>query len=157
MKFRLSLGFAALAAAALAQPAAAQDRVFEGSDTSCTVEVRYDAKAMLMQVEADGTSQIGLMFKTAVDRPGRTREGYFSMRFDFSTAGPVTYRDGYDGEFAQGYIADMSVEDLLWMLSETQGRFAYSVGGTAHRIETETGEDIAEFAAFRGCVAKLTA
>ncbi|WP_231685051.1 hypothetical protein [Citromicrobium sp. JL1351] len=144
-----------MAGAAMAQPALAQDRVVEVSDATCRIEVGNGSKALLMRADTDGSAIIGLMFKAAVDTPGRQREGYFYMRLDFSTGGPVTYRDGFAGDYAQGYIADMSVDDLAWMLSETPGRFSYAVGGTAQRIEADTSEDIPEFKAFRTCVEGL--
>ena len=155
MKFRLSFGLAALAAMALAHPATAQERVFEGSDGSCSIEVRGSDKALLMRAKADGTAQIGLMFKDAVDAPGRTREGYFYLGLDTSTSGPVTYRDGYEGEFSSGYIAEMGTADLWWMVDPVHGRLSLAVGSPARNFEARTGEDIVEFEAFRTCLEKL--
>jgi len=151
----LVLGRAAALGSGQAAAAQERERVVELSQSGCRIEVSDGTKALLMQADADGAAKIGLMFRAAVDTPGRKREGYFYMRLDFSTGGPVTYRDGFEGDYAQGYIADMSVDDLAWMLSETQGRFSYSVGGTAHRFEAKTGEDIPEFGAFRDCLEAL--
>lgn len=156
MKLRIAGMLAASALIGSGQAAFAKDheRVVKGTDSQCSIELRGSERALLMLARADGSAQIGLMFKEAVDTPGRTRDGYFSMRFDFSTSGPVTYREGYEGAFSSGYIADMSTDDLLWMLDESQGRFSYSIDSNTG-FEAQTGDDIAEFAAFRGCVAEL--
>ena len=145
-----------LAAAGLVQPAAARgvEHVLEASDEGCSIEVRGADRALLLRADADGNSQIGLMFKDAVDTPGRTRDGYFYLGFDTSTSGPVTYRDGYEGDFSSGYIAEMGTADLWWMVDPAHGRLSLSVDSTTG-FEAKTGEGVAQFNAFRDCLAEL--
>ena len=156
MKLLLSIGPAAVAAVVLAQPAFAQgpEHVVEASDEGCRIEVRGADKALLMLADADGNAQIGLMFRDAVATPGQTRDGYFNLGFNTSTSGPVTYRDGYEGDFSSGYIADMGTADLGWMVDPEHGRLSLSVDGNTG-FEARTGKNVAHFNAFRDCLADL--
>ena len=131
-----------------------QERVFEGSDASCSIEVRGSDRALLMRAEADGTAQIGLMFKDAAASPGHARDGYIYLGFDTSTSGPVTYRDGYEGEFSSGYIAEMGTADLWWMVDPVHGRLSLSIDSNTG-FEAQTGDGVIEFNAFRDCLADL--
>ena len=158
MKFRLSVCWAAFAAVAMAQPAFAQgpEHVVEASDEGCRIEVRGADRALLMRADADGNAQIGLMFRDAAATPGQTRDGYIYLGFNTSTSGPVTYRDGYEGDFSSGYIADMGTADLWWLVDPGHGRFSLSVDRNIG-FEAQTGESVAEFEAFRDCLAEMQA
>lgn len=156
MKRQFGMVFVGLVAAAFVTPATAQgvERVVEASDDGCRIEVRGKDRALLMRSDADGNAEIGLMFAEPVATPGRTRDGYFYLGFGTSTSGPVAYRDGYEGEFSSGYIAEMGTADLWWMVDPIHGRLSLSVDSNTG-FEAQTGDSVSEFNAFRDCLAAL--
>lgn len=149
-----------LALACLAAPAAsAQDREreFTGTESSCIYEVREESVAMRLSGSSDGSGKIQFLFAFEVDDPGTERDGYFNMTRTNVTNGPVRYDTGLDGDYAQGYTAEMPAADVAWLLAQSPRELAYSISGTAFRLAIKTGADVPEMAEFKACLANFGA